>query len=236
MPPAAVLLSVPEAPPTRRTPVAPLTLLKPIWPLLVTDLPAASMATAAPAAVGFTEPAVSMVRLSGWPEAAVEVATGVVTAVLIVVSAWAAAAKAIGSAAAETNSRFMSFLLLVDVLARTRRYMSYNYELHNNCTSRADDVPQGELNNAKARGRSGQSRPDQAAAPAGGPLAEGRARAGRPDPGRTGGEGGPALLHLRLAGGERPRPAPDRDAGGLGRRARPEQPRVRQNPAPILRA
>ena len=43
-------------------------------------------------AVGLTEPVVSMVRLSGWPEAAVEVATGAVSAVVMVVSALAAAA------------------------------------------------------------------------------------------------------------------------------------------------
>lgn len=67
-------------------PVAPLTPVKVIEPLFTTALEV-SIVTAGPATVGVIEPAVSMVRWSGWPPAMVEVFTGAVVAVEILVSA-----------------------------------------------------------------------------------------------------------------------------------------------------
>ncbi len=121
-----VLPTLPVRPPSARIPVALFTPVKAIVPRLLTLLLLSSV-TAAPAVVGFTEPAVSIVRSSGPPAAvAVDVLTGAVTAVAILVSAWAAAAHTSGSRAAETNSRFMEVLLPPARRVRERTCQSSN--------------------------------------------------------------------------------------------------------------
>jgi hypothetical protein len=95
------LLTRPPKPPCTRMPVALSTLLKLMAPALVTRL-FEFWVTAAPAADRVIEPPAAMVR-----SPVVEVATGTVVPVEIVVCAKAGAACSSGSTAAERNRRFM---------------------------------------------------------------------------------------------------------------------------------
>src|SRR3546814_9135094 len=79
----------PDVPAPARMPVAPSTLVNSIVPSLTTLLLLSSV-TAGPATVGLIDPAEVILISSGAPDLIVEVRTGAVVAVAIVVSAWAA--------------------------------------------------------------------------------------------------------------------------------------------------
>src|SRR3546814_9812144 len=79
----------PDVPAPARMPVAPSTLVNSIVPSLTTLLLLSSV-TAGPATVGLIDPAEVILISSGAPDLIVEVRTGAVVAVVIVVSAWAA--------------------------------------------------------------------------------------------------------------------------------------------------
>src|SRR3546814_18429149 len=100
----------PDVPAPARMPVAPSTLVNSIVPSLTTLLLLSSV-TAGPATVGLIDPAEVILISSGAPDLIVEVRTGAVVAVAIVVSAWAAVERRVARQVEASKVLRIGFLL-----------------------------------------------------------------------------------------------------------------------------